>query len=54
MLGMEKSHEQWLEENPGKSSEKYVEAEVNQEERDRIRATMEADLDEKREQRGSQ
>lgn len=54
LLGREKSHEQWLAENPGKSSDRYVEAEVDHDERDRIRASMEDDLAEKREQRGSE
>jgi hypothetical protein len=54
MFGMEKSHEDWLAENPGKSSEKYVEAEIDQEERDRVRQHMEEDLEHKREQRGEQ
>jgi hypothetical protein len=54
MFGMEKSHEDWLAENPGKSSEKYVEAEIDQDERDRVRQHMEEDLENKREQRGEQ
>lgn len=54
LLGMEKSHEQWLEEHPGKSSEKYVEAEVDHDEQDRIRDTMEKDLAQKREERGTE
>jgi hypothetical protein len=54
MFGMEKSHEDWLAENPGKSSEKYVEAEIDQDERDRVRRHMEEELETKREQRGEQ
>jgi hypothetical protein len=54
MFGMEKSHEDWLAENPGKSSEKYVEAEIDEEERDRVRASMETDLEAKRKERGSE
>lgn len=54
MLGQEKSHEQWLEEHPGKSSDKYVEAEIDEEERDRVRASMEEDLVQQREKRGSE
>jgi hypothetical protein len=54
MFGMKKSHEEWLAENPGKSSEKYVEAEIDQDERDRVRQHMEEDLENKREQRGEQ
>ncbi len=54
LLGREKSHDQWLAEHPGKGSDKHVEAEVDHDERARIRATMENDLAEKREQRGSE
>lgn len=54
LLGREKSHEQWLEENPGKSSEKYVEVEVDQDERDRVREHMEGDLQEQRQKRGTE
>ncbi len=54
MLGREKTHDQWLAEHPGKSSDKHIEDKVDEGERDRIRAAMEDDLAEKREQRGSE
>jgi hypothetical protein len=54
MFGREKSHDDWLAAHPGKSSEKYVEAEVDQDERDLVRRHMEEDLEQKREQRGEQ
>jgi hypothetical protein len=54
LLGREKSHEQWLAEHPGKSSDKYVEAEFDEEERDRIRAGMERDMEQARERRDAE
>jgi hypothetical protein len=54
ILGREKSHEEWLADHPGKSSDKHVEAEVDQDEQARIRASMEEDLAGQRAQRDSQ
>jgi hypothetical protein len=54
MLGREKTHDKWLEEHPGKSSEKHVEVATDEDERDRVRVRMEQDLDEKRRERGSE
>lgn len=54
LLGREKSHEEWLAEHPGKSSDKYADAEVDEAERDRVREHMEQEMGEARAKRGSE
>lgn len=45
LLGREKSHEQWLEENPGKYSTKAPPPAISEDESARMRSQMEGELD---------
>ena len=45
LLGREKSHEQWLEENPGKYATKTPAPGISEEESARMRCQMEGELD---------
>ncbi len=51
LLGKEKSHEQWLEENPTKYSSNAPPPSISEEDSAGMRSRMEAELDAQREKR---
>jgi hypothetical protein len=54
LLGKEKSHEQWLEENPGKYSTQAPPPGISEAESARMRSQMEGELDAARDKRDAE
>ncbi|MDZ7728021.1 MAG: hypothetical protein U5Q44_07415 [Dehalococcoidia bacterium] len=54
LIGKGQTHEEWLEEHPGKESKSSPPPAINKEQEAKNRATMEAELDTAREKRDNE